>query len=130
MKLIKSILVLLFCLTGFAATGADEASLRVDNRYLGIWKGAWLEGMSSGKIQLEIKESTGHLTFTALPSFGAEAAILSKLGGTQQRLGFQTSGADGRVMRFNLSPSADFSKLKGKAHYDSLHMELELSRAQ
>ena len=31
-------------------------------------------------------------------------------------------------MRFDLKPSSDYKKLKGNAHYDGLHMELEFMR--
>ena len=128
MKLHKCNLFILLMTFSSLAVGADEVSSIVDARFLGTWQGNWLEGMSSGKIKLEVKEGAGELSFSALPSFGTQPAAISKISGTEKRLGFYTAGADARVMRFDLKPSEDFKKLKGKAYYETLHMELELTR--
>lgn len=128
MKLYKCSLLILLLAFPFLAFGADEIFSGVDHRFLGTWQGNWLEGMSSGKIKLDVKDGAGELSFTALPSFGMQPAAISKITGTEKRLGFYTAGADGRVMRFDLKPSEDFKKLKGKAYYETLHMELELTR--
>jgi hypothetical protein len=128
MKFIKCILFTLSLIVPLVASGADGDSRDIDSRYIGTWNGHWLEGMSSGKILLEVKENGGELSFTALPSFGANSAAIGKVMGNEQRLTFHTAGADGRTMRFDLKPSGDFKKLRGKAHYESLHMELELTR--
>ena len=129
MNLIKSILYFLCLLAPQLGMGADGNAFAIDSRYLGTWKGTWLEGMSSGKIVLELNETAGELSFTALPSFGIQPVGISKVAGDGQCLVFHTTGANGRAMRFDLKPSGDFKKLKGKAHYETLHMELELTRA-
>ena len=128
MKLYKCNLFIFVLVFPFLAFGADEVSSTIDLRFFATWQGNWLEGMSSGKIVLEIKEGSGELSFTALPSFGAHPATVNKIIGNNKRLGFHTAGADGRTMRFDLKPSEDFKKLKGKAYYETLHMELELIR--
>jgi hypothetical protein len=128
MKFLQCLLPFFGLLLALNSTAGDEASAAVDSRYLGTWSGNWLEGMSSGKIRLEIKEGGGELLFTALPSFGVQPARLRKIAGDDKHLGFFTAGADGKTMRFELKPSADFKMLKGKVHYESLHMELELAR--
>ena len=128
MKLLKYILSCLGLLLALNAAAGEQASNTVDSRYIGTWSGNWLEGMSSGKILVEIKDGGGELSFTALPSFGAPPAQIRKVAGDDKRLGFHTAGADGRTMRFELKPTSDFMKLKGKAFYESLHMELELTR--
>jgi hypothetical protein len=110
----------------FSSTAFGDDS--VDSRYIGVWKGSWLEGMSSGKATLDIVQGSGALAVTALPWFGVEPAPLKSIKSSEKSLGFQTVGADGRVMRFDLKPSSDYKKLKGKAYYDGLHMELELTR--
>jgi hypothetical protein len=110
----------------FPATVFSQDS--VNPKYIGVWKGIWLEGMSSGKATLNIAESGGVLSFTALPSFGVEAVALKSIKGSEKSLGFQAAGADGRVMRFDLKPSSDYKKLMGKAYYEGLHMELEFMR--
>lgn len=129
MKNIKSILFFAMLLIPALSSGADEQAINVDSRYLGSWNGTWLEGMSSGKVALEIRETGGQLSLSPLPNFGAQPAAIAKVVGNENRVGFQTAGADGRSMRFDLKPSGDFKKLTGKAHYDGLHMELELKRA-
>lgn len=126
----------LFCLFALllnfsaAVIAADESTstTNLDGRYVGVWEGAWLEGMSSGKVKLEITESGGQLSFTSLPNFGVTPASVRKLTGNEKRLGFETAGADGRTMRFELKPSSDNKQLKGKAYYDGLHMELDLAK--
>jgi hypothetical protein len=128
MKLYKCSLLIVLLAFPFLAFGADEGLSGIDPRFFGTWQGNWLEGMSSGKVTLAIKEGAGELSFTALPSFGAQSAAIGKITGDSKRLGFHTAGADGRVMRFDLKPSEDFKKLKGKAYYETLHMELELAR--
>ena len=128
MKLYKCNLCILLMTFSSLAFGADEVSSIVDARFFGTWQGNWLDGMSSGKIKLVVKEEAGELSFTALPSFGTQSATISKISGTDKRLAFYTAGADGRVMRFDLKPGEDFKKLKGKAYYETLHMELELTR--
>jgi hypothetical protein len=120
-KSVLFVLALVFPATSFSQNG-------IDSRYVGVWKGSWLEGMSSGKATLNIAESSGLLSFTAIPTFGVEPAPLKNIKGSEKSLGFQAIGADGRVMRFDLKPSSEYKKLKGKAHYDGLHMELELTR--
>lgn len=130
MKPFKYLLICTGLLLALSSAAGDDVNATVDSRYLGTWNGNWLEGMSSGKIRLEIKESGGEISFTALPSFGVQPATLRKVAGDAKRLGFHTAGADGRTMRFDLKPSVDFKTLKGKAHYESLHMELDLVRAQ
>ncbi len=120
----KSILFVLALVVPTTVSSQDS----VDSRYIGVWKGNWLEGMSSGKGSLAIGQNGGQLSFTALSWFGDEPVPLKGITGSEKSLGFQTIGADGRVMRFDLKPSNDYKKLKGKAHYDGLHMELELTR--
>jgi hypothetical protein len=129
MKTLKCILACFGLLLALNSAAGDEAASTIDSRYIGTWNGNWLEGMSSGKIRLEIKEAGGDLSFTALPSFGIQPTQLRKVTSDDKRLAFLTTGADGKTMRFELKPSEDFKILKGKAHYESLHMELELTRA-
>ena len=109
---------------------ADESApvTALDSRYAGVWQGTWLEGMSSGKAKLEITQSGGQLSFTSLPNFGVAPASLRKLTANEQRLSFETAGADGRTIRFELKPSGDHQRLQGKAYYDGLRMELDLSK--
>jgi hypothetical protein len=123
-RYLKSILFVLAVVLPATVSSQDS----VDSRYIGVWKGNWLEGMSSGKAFLAFGQSGGQLSFTALPWFGIEPAPLKGIKGSEKSLAFQTIGADGRVMRFDLKPSNEYKKLKGKAHYDGLHMELEFTR--
>jgi hypothetical protein len=129
MRTLKCILACFGLLLALNSAAADDVPSTIDSRYIGTWSGNWLEGMSSGKIRVEIKEAGGELSFAALPSFGVQPAQLRKVAGDDKRLAFLTTGADGKTMRFDLKPSGDFKILKGKAHYESLHMELELTRA-
>ena len=129
MNIIKCISYVVFLLTFSHANAADGDLSAIDSRFLGSWKGSWLEGMSSGKVTLEVRELSADLSFTARPAFGTQSAAIAKIVGNEKQLGFQMVGADGHVMRFDLKPSKDYQKLKGKAFYDNLHMELELSRA-
>ena len=124
----KFILLVLFFSVCSTTNAADDNHASLDTRFLGTWEGSWLEGMSSGKATLELKDGNGELTFTTRPAFGTQPVSITKINGNEKQLGFQTIGADGHVMRFDLKPSKDYQKLKGKAYYDSLHMELELSR--
>ncbi len=128
MIVLKSIFYITLAFIPIAVPAADGDPATLDSRYLGQWAGNWLEGMSSGKATLQVKETSGELMFSALPSFGTQPTPITKMVGTEKRLSFQTVGADGRVMRFDLKPSGDYKKLKGKAYYDTLHMELELMR--
>ena len=121
-------LLLLFFSAFASANATDDDHAGLDARFAGVWEGSWLEGMSSGKATLTFKDESGELTFTNRPAFGARPASITKITRTEKQLRFQTVGADGYVMRFDLKPSKDYQKLKGKAYYDSLHMELELSR--
>ncbi len=129
MKTLKCILACFGLLVALNSTAGDHGTAALDSRYIGTWSGNWLEGMSSGKIRVEIKEAGGELSFAALPSFGVQPAQLRKVTSDDKSLAFFTTGADGKTMRFELKPSGDFNILKGKAHYESLHMELELTRA-
>jgi hypothetical protein len=122
-------LLLLFLSAFASANAADDDQAGLDARFAGVWEGSWLEGMSSGKATLTLKDESGELTFTNRPAFGALPASITKITRTEKQLRFQTVGVDSHVMRFDLKPSKDYQKLKGKAYYDSLHMELELSRA-
>jgi hypothetical protein len=128
MSIFNSVFYVMLAFVPVATNAVDNDSTVVDARYIGTWAGNWLEGMSSGKATLQVKETSGELMFTALPSFGTQPTPITKMVGSEKRLGFQTVGADGRVMRFDLKPSGDYEKLKGKAYYDSLHMEVELTR--
>lgn len=110
------------------ASDENTSTTNLNSRYVGTWQGTWLEGMSSGKAKLEITEFSGQLSFTALPNFGAAPANLRKLAGNEKHFAFETAGADGRTMRFELKPSSDGKQLKGKAYYDSLHMEVEFAK--
>ena len=127
---IKSILLTSALIISLGALAQDGATSAIDSRYIGVWKGAWLEGMSSGKVILDMAESSGQFSFTALPRFGNDPAPISKIKHSETQLGFLTAGADGRVMRFDLKPSSDYKKLKGKAYYDGLHMEVQFTRMQ
>ena len=120
--------LLLNCSPALMAADESAPATAIDGRYVGVWEGAWLEGMSSGKVKLEITESGGQLSFTSLPNFGVTPASVRKLTGNEKRLGFETAGADGRTIRFELKPSSDNKQLKGKAYYDGLHMELDLAK--
>ncbi len=127
---IKSILcasVLAVSLIGFTQDGAAS---ELDSRYIRTWNGTWLSGMTSGKAILNVSEIGGQFSLTAIPSFGSDPAPISKIKSSEKQLEFQTVGADGRVMRVELKLSGDQGKLKGKAYYEGLHMEVELSRAQ
>lgn len=127
-KYIKCILLFYGVMNFLAATAQDSAAPAVDTRYIGNWNGTWVEGMSSGNATLSITENGGQFAFTALPAFGRDPAAINKIKGTAGQLSFHVIGADGRVMRFELMPLSEFKKLKGKAHYDGLHMEVELFR--
>jgi hypothetical protein len=116
MRYFKSVLfalALVYPATSFSQDG-------VDSRYIGVWKGNWLEGMSSGKATLNISESSGLLSFTALPSFGVEPAPLKSIKGSEKSLGFQAIGADGRVMRFDLKPSSEYKTLSSGVDADPI----------
>jgi hypothetical protein len=108
---------------------ADSDRPMIDSRFIGTWKGSWLEGMSSGKVTLEVGESRGDLSLTTRPAFGTQAVAIAKIVGVEKQLGFYATGADGHAMRFNLTPDKDYKTLKGKAYFDGLHMELDLTRA-
>ena len=129
-KLIISSLLNVALMFSLGTLAQDNAVTTVDSHYVGVWKGKWLEGMSSGSAILDLAESSGQFSFTALPPFGTDPAPINKIKGSDKQLEFQTVGADGRVMRFNLKPSGDYKKLKGKAYYDGLHMEIEFTRTQ
>lgn len=125
----KFILFVLFFSAISTTNAADDNHASLDARFWGTWEGSWLEGMSSGKATLELKDGNSELTFTTRPAFGTQPVSITKINGNEKQLGFHTVGADGHVMRFDLKPSKDYQKLKGKAFYDNLHLELELSRA-
>ena len=129
MKLIKCIFYSIFLLVSFHIVAADTENLANDSRYVGSWKGTWLEGMSSGKVSLEITRTGGEFSFTARPNFGTQPASIAKMVTREKQLAFVVSGEDGQPIRFELKPSDEFKKLKGKAYYDNLHLELELLRA-
>lgn len=129
-KFIEGVLLAVTLLLSAAVLAQDGVTPAVESRYIGIWKGNWLEGMSSGAVTLDLAENGGQFSFSGLPAFGAEPAPISKINSSGKQLGFQTVGADGRVMRFELKPFADYKKLKGKAYYEGLHMEVEFSRVQ
>ena len=119
-------MVLMFSLGTLAQ---DKAVTAVDSHYVGVWKGKWLQGMSGGNAILDLAESGGQLSFTALPPFGTDPAPINKIKSSDKQLEFLAIGADGHVMRFDLKPSGDYKKLEGKAYYDGLHMEIEFTRA-
>lgn len=123
----KFILFVIFFSTFSTTNAADDDHAGLDARFWGTWEGSWLEGMSSGKATLELKDGNSELTFTTRPAFGTQPVSITKIIGNEKQLGFQTIGADGHIVRFDLKPSKDYQKLKGKAYYDSLHMEMELS---
>lgn len=127
MNHIKCTFLNVFLLIFSLANAADGDHSVIDSHFLGSWKGTWLEGMNSGKVTLEVRESSGELSFTTRPAFGTQSTPIAKIVGNEKQLRFQTVGADGHVVRFDLKPSKDYQKLKGKAYYDSLHMEMELS---
>ena len=129
MKLIKCLFYSIFLLASFHTLAADPESLANDSRYVGAWKGTWLEGMSSGKVSLEITRTGGEFSFTARPNFGTQPASITKMVNSEKQFAFVVSGEDGQAIRFELKPSDEFEKLKGKAYYDNLHLELELLRA-
>lgn len=128
-KIFQSVLLGIGLLFSAGVIAQDSATPAVESRYTGVWKGNWLEGMSSGRITLEIAENGGQLSFSGRPAFGTDPVSISKIKHSDQQFGFQTAGADGGVMRFDLKPSADYKKLKGKAYYQELHMEVEINRA-
>ena len=123
-----SSLLIMGLMFSLSVLAQDNAVTTVDPRYVGVWKGKWLEGMSSGNAILDLAESSGQFSFTALPPFGTDPAPINKIKASDKQLEFQTVGADGRVMRFDLKPSGDYKKLKGRAYYDGLHMEIEFAR--
>ena len=127
-KIFKCAFAVLFLLAPFISNAADEVGAAEDSRYQGKWEGNWLEGMSSGKVSLAIVAVNSEIAFTARPTFGTEPTVISKIKGTDKTLTFYVTGADGHAMRFELKPAKDYKILRGKAYYDNLHMELELSR--
>ncbi len=129
-KLFESVLLPIALLFSAGVDAQDGGTPAVEAQYIGVWKGNWLEGMSSGGVTLEIAENGGQLSFSGRPAFGTEPEPISKIKHSDQQLGFQTTGADGGAMRFELKPTADYQKLKGKAYYQGLHMEVEINRVQ
>ena len=129
MSLFKYIFFALSVVTFSHSIAADSDRPMIDSRFIGTWKGSWLEGMSSGKVTLEVGKSHGDLSLTTRPSFGTQAVAIAKIVGVEKQLSFYATGADGHAMRFNLTPHKDYQTLKGKAYYDGLHMELDLARA-
>jgi hypothetical protein len=103
------------------------------DRFAGKWQGSWLEGMSSGKVFLDLGASAGQeakIELTSFPKFGPGVAPVRDIAAENETLKFSTPRSDGKEIKFELTLNQAGNKLKGKARYEGSRVEVELARPE
>lgn len=94
---------------------------------VGVWKGPWYLGMSSGVAVLRLGDGEASLQMTNNETFGAEPVNLKDLSYEAKVLHFRAKGADGSVMVAAI-PVREDGAIRGAVTYGGYKLRLELSR--
>jgi hypothetical protein len=124
--------ILWFLLVLWAAPVFAQQADQSADRLAGKWQGSWLEGMSTGKVFLELAPGAGQskIELTGFPKFGPGKAPVRDVVAQGETLKFVTVRADGEKVTFDLKLNDAGSKMKGKARYEGSRMEVELVRSE
>ncbi len=100
----------------------------LEEELLGVWKGRWHLGMSSGSAILTLRDAGSTLEMTNNEEFGASPVILTAVESIQRSLAFRAIGADGVAFVAKLPLSNDRTGLRGYARYGAVRVLLDVVR--
>jgi hypothetical protein len=104
-------------------TFADDAALA------GVWEGPWYRGMTSGKVKIDLRQSTPSVQFTNLDGFGTQARPLqASLDGGVVIL--RSDGDKGGPLTANLKMNDARTEMKGLGKYDGFPLRFEVKRVE
>ena len=95
----------------------------------GVWEGPWYRGMTSGKVKMDLRQTSGTIQFTNLDGFGTEVRPLeASLDSGAVKL--RAEGEKGGPLTANLKPNEAGTEMKGLGKFDGFPLRFEMKRAK
>ena len=95
----------------------------------GVWEGPWYRGMTSGKVKIDLGQSSGTIQFTNLDGFGTEMRpVDASLDSGVVKL--RAEGDKGGPLTANLKLNETGTEMKGLGKFDGFPLRFEVKRAK
>jgi hypothetical protein len=105
------------------------AAFAQDAATAGVWEGPWYRGMTSGKVKIDLRQSSGTIQFTNLDGFGTEMRPLdASLDSGVLKL--RAEGEKGGPLTANLKLNEAGTEMKGLGKFDGFPLRFEVKRAK
>lgn len=101
----------------------------VDGELVGVWKGRWYLGMTSGTAILTLGTAESTLEMTNNEKFGTAPVPLADVAVDKRALNFRAIGEDGLPLVAKLPLSNDNTGLRGYARYGGFRLLLDVARS-
>ena len=94
----------------------------------GVWEGPWYRGMTSGKVKIDLRQTTRTITFTNLDGFGTQMRPLqASLDNGAIKL--RAEGDQGGPLTASLKLNEAGTEMKGLGKFDGFPLRFEIKRA-
>ena len=94
----------------------------------GVWEGPWYRGMTSGKVKIDLRQTSRTIAFTNLDGFGTQMRPLQvslDIGAIKLR----ADGDKGGPLTANLKLNEAGTEMKGLGKFDGFPLRFEVKRA-
>lgn len=98
-----------------------------EEELLGVWKGRWHLGMSSGNAILTLRDADSTLEMTNNEEFGTSPVVLTGVELVQRSLAFRAVGENGIALVAKLPLMGDNRGLRGYARYGAVRVLLDVT---
>ena len=111
------------------AAAAGAPVLAQEDAAVGVWEGPWYRGMTSGKVKMDLRQTSGTIQFTNLDGFGTEVRPLeASLDSGAVKL--RAEGEKGGPLTANLKLNEAGTEMKGLGKFDGFPLRFEMKRAK
>ena len=113
-----------------APASAEESSQASLGGFEGNWFGAWVQGMSSGKMKLNLRGDTEEhsVVITGLAKFGEKPVGFSRSFVTAGEMRFAVTGENNLEVRFTFRFNESGRLLNVKGEFEGYRLAIELAR--
>ena len=116
-------------LAALVAIAAHCPAVAQDAAMTGVWEGPWYRGMTSGKVKMDLRQTSGTIQFTNLDGFGTEVRPLeASLDSGAVKL--RAEGEKGGPLTANLKLNEAGTEMKGLGKFDGFPLRFEMKRAK
>jgi len=111
------------------ALAAHCPAVAQDAAMTGVWEGPWYRGMTSGKVKMDLRQSSGTIQFTNLDGFGTEVRPL-EASFDSGAVKLRAEGEKGGPLTASLKLNEAATEMKGLGKFDGFPLRFEMKRAK